>query len=121
VKQIVINLLTNAIKYTESGGRVELTARVTHEGIEIIVADSGIGMSREDLARALQPFGQAASALTRSQEGTGLGLNITQALVELHGGRLVINSAPGNGTTATVRLPLKRLVSAELPGKAAQG
>ena len=117
LKQIVINLLTNAIKFTESGGRVDLSAALTAEGVEISVADSGIGMNEEDLARALQPFGQAASALTRSEEGTGLGLNITQALAELHSGRLELRSARGQGTTAIIRLPLKRLASAELPDR----
>jgi signal transduction histidine kinase len=108
LKQIVFNLMSNAIKFTGSGGRVELSAGEDGDGIRIAVSDTGIGMSEEDLDRALQPFGQAASAHTRSVEGTGLGLNVTQALAELHGGRLAIHSAPGEGTTAVVHLPAER-------------
>ncbi len=111
LKQIVINLLSNAIKFTDSGGRIELRAAAGAGGATITVTDNGIGMSREDLSRALQPFGQADSALTRASEGTGLGLNITRALTELHGGRLEIRSAPGEGTEAIVRLPASRLLS----------
>lgn len=111
LKQIVINLLSNAIKFTGQGGRVELRAAAGPQGPEIAVIDSGIGMSPDDLSRALQPFGQAASALTRSVEGSGLGLNVTQALTRLHGGHLAIQSTPGRGTTVVVHLPGSRLIS----------
>ena len=113
LKQIVFNLLSNAIKFTDAGGRIELTAARGRESLEISVSDTGIGMSEEDLARATQPFGQAASSFTRSVGGTGLGLNVTQALIALHGGRLEIRSAPGKGTLAIVHLPLERLLPAE--------
>ncbi len=118
LKQIVINLLSNAIKFTEPGGRIELDARDVPQGIEILVADNGIGMNAEDLERALLPFGQAASALTRSEEGTGLGLNITKAFTEMHGGQFIMNSAPGRGTTAIIRLPRERLAAAAPAEKA---
>ncbi|WP_340117365.1 ATP-binding protein [Pelagibius sp. 7325] len=108
LKQIVFNLMSNAIKFTGPGGRVELSAGGDGAGIRIAVSDTGIGMSAEDLARALQPFGQAASAHTRTVEGTGLGLNVTQALAQLHGGRLAIHSTAGEGTTAVVQLPATR-------------
>ena len=110
LKQVVINLLSNAIKFTGAGGRVELRAESDSETTRILVIDNGIGMSEDDLARAQQPFGQAASAHTRTVEGTGLGLNVTQALVQLHGGRLAIRSAPGRGTLVEVRLPAERLL-----------
>jgi signal transduction histidine kinase len=120
LKQIVINLLSNAIKFTGNGGRIELRAAADAGGIAITVADNGIGMSEEQLARALQAFGQVDSALTRAAEGTGLGLNVTKALSELHGGRLEIRSAPGKGTEAIVRLPASRLLTAPPPAIPAQ-
>jgi signal transduction histidine kinase len=112
LKQIVFNLLSNAIKFTDPGGKIELTASIGADGPQIGVSDTGIGMSEEDLARARQPFGQAASSFTRSVGGTGLGLNVTQSLIALHGGRLEIRSAPGEGTVAVIHLPLQRLLSA---------
>jgi signal transduction histidine kinase len=112
LKQIVINLLSNAIKFTGNGGRIELRSAADAGGIAITVTDTGIGMSEEQLARALQAFGQVDSALSRASEGTGLGLNVTKALTELHGGRLEIRSAPREGTEVTVRLPATRLLSA---------
>ncbi|WP_193368420.1 sensor histidine kinase [Pelagibius marinus] len=112
LKQIVINLLSNAIKFTGNGGRIELRAAADASGITITVADNGIGMNKDQLTRAMQAFGQVDSALTRASEGTGLGLNVTKALTELHGGRLEIRSAPGKGTAVTVRLPATRLLSA---------
>ncbi|MEO3430812.1 ATP-binding protein [Pelagibius sp. CAU 1746] len=110
LKQIVINLLSNAIKFTGNGGRIELRTAADSAGIAISVADNGIGMSEEQLARALQAFGQVDSALTRAAEGTGLGLNVTKALTELHGGRLEIHTVLGEGTEVTVRLPARRLL-----------
>jgi signal transduction histidine kinase len=112
LKQILINLLTNAIKFTGAGGRVAVTTQASEAGLEIAISDTGIGMSEEGLARAMLPFGQADSALTRSVEGTGLGLNVTQALTQLHGGYLTIDSTPGVGTTASVHLPAFRVLSA---------
>ncbi|HMA14759.1 MAG: ATP-binding protein [Bacteroidota bacterium] len=120
LKQIVFNLLSNAIKFTDAGGAVELAAARRPDHVEISVSDTGIGMSAEDLARARQPFGQAASSFTRSVGGTGLGLNVTDALIALHGGRLDLRSALGKGTVAVVRLPLARLLApAAAPSEAA--
>jgi signal transduction histidine kinase len=121
LKQIVFNLLSNAIKFTDAGGVIDVSAAVGAEDLEIRVADTGIGMSEDDLARATQPFGQAASSFTRSVGGTGLGLNVTQALIALHGGRLKIRSAPGKGTVATVHLPLQRLLPRTATPAAAGG
>lgn len=113
MKQILINLLTNAIKFTEPGGRVRIDTLVTAEDVAIAIRDTGIGMTEEGLARAMLPFGQAASALTRTVEGTGLGLNVTQALIQLHGGYLTITSAPDQGTTVVVHLPAERMLPPE--------
>ena len=108
-KQILLNLLSNAVKFTPEGGKVTLETGVDSEGFFFRVADTGIGMDAEGVAKAMIPFGQVDSALNRKHEGTGLGLPLTVALVELHGGRLAIGSAPGQGTEITVRLPAERL------------
>jgi signal transduction histidine kinase len=111
LKQVLINLLSNAVKFTPGGGRVALEAAVDAErGLVIKVIDTGIGMAREDIPKALEPFGQVDSKLSRKYEGTGLGLPLSKALVELHGGKLEIESEPGVGTTVTVVLPPERIV-----------
>ena len=111
VKQILINLLSNAIKFTPDGGQVTLSAgRDRDQGLEIAVADDGIGMASEDIAKAFKAFGQVDSALARKFKGTGLGLPLTKSLVELHGGSLRLESAPGAGTTVTVRFPPARVI-----------
>jgi len=107
LRQIFLNLLSNAIKFTDDGGRVTLAAGAPRDGrIAITVADSGIGMNAADLAVALAPFGQVDSRLARRYDGTGLGLPLAKALVELHGGTFAIASAPDTGTTITVTLPI---------------
>ena len=78
-------------------------------GVDIQIADTGIGMSEDEMALAFQPFAQVESTLNRKYDGTGLGLPITKALTELHGGKLLIDSAPGVGTTVTVHLPASRI------------
>ena len=106
LKQVVLNLLSNALKFTARGGRITLRALpVAGEGIYLSVADSGIGMTEEEVALALQPFRQVDNSLTRKFEGTGLGLPLAKALAEHHGGRLEIKSRPGEGTVVTVFLP----------------
>jgi PAS domain S-box-containing protein len=111
LKQVLINLLSNAVKFTPAGGRVSLDATVEPErGLAIRVRDTGIGMAPEEILKAMEPFGQVDSRLARKYEGTGLGLPLSKALVELHGGTLEIESQPGAGTTVTVRLPPERLV-----------
>ena len=106
LRQIFLNLLSNAIKFTESGGTVTLGVDHTPNGISVMVGDTGIGMSREDLHIALQPFGQVDNRLERKYEGTGLGLPLTRALVELHGAVMTIDSARGQGTRITVSFAL---------------
>ncbi len=110
LKQILLNILSNAVKFTESGGTVEVSARMAEDGgVDIQIADTGIGMSADEIALAFQPFAQVESTLNRKYDGTGLGLPITKALTELHGGKLLIDSAPGVGTTVTVHLPASRI------------
>ena len=106
VKQILINLLGNAIKFTPQGGQVTLAAKAAPDGmIELSVADTGIGIPPEHLATALAAFGQVDNPMTRAQQGTGLGLPIVKSLVELHGGRFAIDSEVGHGTRVSAALP----------------
>ncbi|HEY5598265.1 MAG TPA: ATP-binding protein, partial [Kiloniellales bacterium] len=110
LKQVVLNLLSNAVKFTETGGiTIELESNHT-EGVILRVIDTGIGISESDLERIMEPFVQADSTLSRSAEGTGLGLPLSRALMEIHGGELTIASKLGSGTVATVRLPAERLL-----------
>ena len=111
LKQILLNLLSNAVKFTPAGNRVVLSSRISGDAILLEVADTGIGMSAEDLARAMQPFQQIDNSFSKRYAGTGLGLPLTKSLVELHGGNLAIESVPGAGTTVTVSLPAWRVVS----------
>jgi PAS domain S-box-containing protein len=107
LKQILINLLGNAIKFTPAGGSVFLQTSLDQDGktVVIVVRDTGIGMRPEDIPRALKPFQQVDSRLARRYEGTGLGLPLTNAFVQLHGGTLLIESALEQGTTVTLRFP----------------
>src|SRR5262249_2777728 len=113
IKQIMLNLLTNAIKFTPRGGRITVSVSVSARSseLEIAVADTGIGMSEAEIAVALKPFGQVDSVMARQHQGTGLGLPLVKSLVELHGGRLTLQSAPKLGTTARVTLPPHRLLA----------
>ncbi len=112
LKQILINLLSNSIKFTHPGGQVTLDVRSHPEtGYEFVVSDTGIGIASEDIAKALQPFGQIDSNLNRKYTGTGLGLPLATELAEMHGGALDISSKPGVGTTVTVRFPVERNVT----------
>ena len=105
-KQMVINLLSNAIKFTHPGGRVELAAhRMADGAIAITVADTGIGMSEDQIALALEPFGRVENAAIKDPTGTGLGLPIVQNLIEAHGGRLQIRSQLKRGTLARLVFP----------------
>jgi PAS domain S-box-containing protein len=116
LKQALLNLLTNAIKFTPAGGRVSLKIHANAaEGYVFEVADTGIGMAPEDIPTALRQFGQVDSALNRKYEGTGLGLPLTKALIELHGGTLELASEAGKGTTVTLRLPAARILPTARP------
>jgi two-component system cell cycle sensor histidine kinase PleC len=112
--QVLINLMSNAVKFTPDHGRIVLSVCASAGGeLEFLIADSGIGMTEAEISVALEPFGQVDSALSRSFEGTGLGLPLACRLTELHGGRLELTSAKGKGTTARVILPAVRLVHRE--------
>jgi signal transduction histidine kinase len=110
IKQIILNLVSNALKFTPANGRVRVQTELTAQGVAITVCDSGIGIAAEDIPRALEHFGQVDSSLARKYEGTGLGLPLARRLAELHGGSLTLKSAVNLGTTVTVSLPLERLV-----------
>jgi signal transduction histidine kinase len=115
VRQILLNLLSNAIKFTPNGGGVMVEARVEPAGIlALIVRDTGIGMSPDDIEIVLQPFGQVESAHTRTHDGTGLGLPITKSLAEMHGGSMTVESTVGKGTDIVVRFPPSRVGSSAL-------
>ena len=107
-RQALLNLAFNAVKFTPSGGRVQLRARREHGSARIEVADTGIGMAKEDIPRALVPFQQIDNSLQRRFEGTGLGLPLALRYVEKQNGSLVLESERGAGTTAIVRMPLAR-------------
>jgi signal transduction histidine kinase len=110
-KQIVLNLLSNAVKFTPGPGSVRIAAEIGTDGsFSLIVSDTGIGMSADELVIAMQPFRQIDSELSRKHEGTGLGLPLTKALAELHGGVLSIRSEKGRGTDVAVILPAERVV-----------
>jgi two-component system, cell cycle sensor histidine kinase DivJ len=105
-KQILINLLSNAMKFTERGGRVTVSAKTEGNVMVVAFEDTGVGISPEDLRKVGQPFFQARGAYDRRHDGTGLGVSIVQGLVMLHGGTMDIASRVGEGTRVTVRLPV---------------
>ena len=110
LKQILINLLSNAVKFTPEGGEVSLNGGMHPDGsFWFAVTDSGIGIASEDIPKALAPFWQVDSDLSRRYEGTGLGLPLTKALVEVHGGKMEIESEVGVGTTVTVEFTADRV------------
>jgi len=112
LKQVMLNILSNAVKFTPAGGSVTVSVRRAPDGAVVIsVADTGIGMAAEDIPKAMTPFTQVDSSLARRYEGTGLGLPLAKAFVELHNGALSIASAPGKGTTVTMRFPADCLVA----------
>lgn len=106
VKQIIINLVSNAVKFSGNGGRVTLRSRLNGAGVAIEIEDNGIGVMARDLARLGDPFFQARDTYDRPYEGTGLGLSVVRGLVGLHGGGMKIESAPGEGTRVTITLPM---------------
>jgi PAS domain S-box-containing protein len=105
LRQVLLNLLSNAIKFTPEGKWVSLTCTRREDTLNLTVADTGIGMSTEEIARVMQPFHQVDNSYSRRYEGTGLGLSVTQSLVDLHGAEMTIASEVGRGTTITVAVP----------------
>jgi two-component system cell cycle sensor histidine kinase PleC len=110
LKQVLLNLITNAIKFSHPGGRVRIRACVAEDGMRIEVIDHGIGMDEAEIATAITRFGQVASTWNRKHAGTGLGLPLAIGLIELHGGHIIIDSEKGVGTTVTVCLPPGRIL-----------
>jgi len=104
--QVVDNLVSNAVKYTPAGGRIEVDLSVTHDRVELVVLDTGIGISMRDRTHVFSRFFRAPHAARQSIQGIGLGLSITKAIVDSHGGRIEVESEEGRGSTFRVRLPL---------------
>ncbi len=115
VRQILLNLLSNSVKFTPDGGTVSTLVRMESDGVmAIIVTDTGIGMTDEEIPKALEPFARIDNPETASKEGTGLGLGLCKNLAESHGGSLEIESVKGYGTAVTVRFPASRVVKPSL-------
>ena len=120
LRQLFANLLSNASKFTSEKGRILVMAKaVKGGGVTIAIADTGVGMTHEQIVLALKPFAQVQGHLARTQEGAGLGLPLAMGIVKLHGGSLYLDSQPGAGTTAVVTLPRGQAVS--VPTSAATG
>jgi two-component system cell cycle sensor histidine kinase PleC len=108
LRQVLLNLISNAVKFTPKGGKVGVSTYADQAGARVIaIKDDGVGISPEDLERVFEPFVQADANFDRASSGTGLGLPLSRKLVELHGGTLHLESTPGQGTTAVVTLPLR--------------
>lgn len=111
LKEILLNLVSNATKYSHPGSEVSVDVRVNGEGsMAFVISDTGIGMDEHGIATAMERFGRVNNARTKSLEGTGLGLPLAKALIELHDGSLSIDSKEGVGTTVTVNFPKERVV-----------
>jgi signal transduction histidine kinase len=109
VKQMLINLMSNAVKFTNDGGWVRISTQVSNDGrLEVCVSDNGIGIAEKDIPVVLSTFGQVECAQARTNHGTGLGLPLTQRLIELHGGELRLESELGTGTAITLCFPANR-------------
>ncbi|MGH7094440.1 MAG: ATP-binding protein [Stellaceae bacterium] len=110
-KQVLLNLVTNSAKFTPHGGHIEVIGAFDRQaGLMLTVADSGIGIAHDDIARVLEPFVQVDSSLSRQHQGTGLGLPLVKAIIELHGGSLMLDSTVGIGTRVTITFPPDRAV-----------
>jgi cell cycle sensor histidine kinase DivJ len=117
VRQILLNLLSNAVKFTPQGGAVVVMARAQGPDLVLAVGDSGVGISSDELDQIGKPYAQSASGRATSERGTGLGLSLVRALADLHGGSMSVQSAPGEGTTVTVRLPVMAQTEISAPSE----
>src|SRR5262245_28673389 len=106
IKQILLNLLSNAVKFTPEGGRIGINARKVDGAVEISVSDTGIGISPEDQAKIFEEFRQVGGDYAHKKEGTGLGLTLAKKFVELHGGRIWVESEVGKGSRFIFTLPI---------------
>ena len=109
MRQIILNILANAVKFTPEGGSVHVSGRDSAEEVAIVIRDTGVGIAAEDIPRVFERFGQVDNSLARRHDGTGLGLPLSQDLARLHGGELTLESEPGVGTTVTISLPASRI------------
>jgi cell cycle sensor histidine kinase DivJ len=105
-KQMLLNLLANAVKFTGENGRIEVLARTEGANMRLTVRDNGIGISADDIAKLGQPFVQAENGYRRRHEGTGLGLSVVKGLAKLHGGDIEIESEVDKGTAVSIIIPL---------------
>jgi signal transduction histidine kinase len=105
LRQLADNLVGNALKYTRPGGSVDVSVRRDGSMVELVVADTGIGIAESDLPRIFEPYFRSETAVESGIPGTGLGLGIVRTIVEAHGGTIHIDSALGVGTTVTTRIP----------------
>jgi signal transduction histidine kinase len=111
LKQIFVNLLSNAVKFTEEGGKVSVNIEPSdNETLALTVSDTGIGMNKKGIEKALEKFGQIHSENNNPTDGTGLGLPLTKGLVEAHNGTMIVESVVGEGTTVRIELPSSRIV-----------
>ncbi len=108
LKQILLNLLTNSVKFTPAGGTITVSAAITDDNLHISVADTGIGIAEKDMERLARPFEQIENQFSKTREGTGLGLALTKSLIGMHHGRMDIDSKVGEGTTVLVSLPIRQ-------------
>jgi signal transduction histidine kinase len=106
VKQVLLNLLSNAVKFTPEGGQIRVEARMGDTAAIVSVIDNGIGIAREDQEAIFEEFRQASGNYAQKREGTGLGLTLTKRFVEMHGGKIWVESEPGKGSTFTFTLPI---------------
>jgi signal transduction histidine kinase len=106
IKQILLNLLSNAVKFTPEGGRIRIDARQSDGAVEISVSDTGIGIEPDDLPKIFEEFRQVGSDYAHKTEGTGLGLTLAKKFVELHGGKIWVESEVGKGSTFILTLPI---------------
>ena len=108
LKQVLLNLLTNAVKFTPQGGTITVSAAVTDDNVHLSVTDTGVGIPEKALSRLAKPFEQVENQFSKTKEGTGLGLALTKSLIEMHNGRMEIDSEVGKGTAVHVILPIKQ-------------
>jgi signal transduction histidine kinase len=107
IKQVLVNLLSNAVKFTPEGGKIQVRARLENGAVKISVSDTGIGIAPEHYETIFEEFRQVGTDYARKREGTGLGLTLTKKFVEMHGGKIWVESALGKGSTFTFTLPIQ--------------